>query len=54
MTDRRDGQAGPELPGLEVAVSQEALKEAEKFVEAEEGAAVSSPPPPTVPKWSAM
>ncbi len=39
MTDRREEPTGPELPGLEVGVSEEALKEAEKYVEAEEGAA---------------
>jgi TRAP transporter 4TM/12TM fusion protein len=35
----REELTGPELPGLEVGVSEEALKEAEKYVEAEEGAA---------------
>jgi TRAP transporter 4TM/12TM fusion protein len=39
VTDRREEPTGPELPGLEVGVSEEALKEAEKYVEAEEGAA---------------
>ncbi|MBP2678583.1 MAG: hypothetical protein H6Q82_1648, partial [Deltaproteobacteria bacterium] len=44
MTDRRTGESGPEtrepeIHGLEIGVSEEALKEAEKFVEAEEGAA---------------
>ena len=39
VTDRRVEETGREIPGLEVGVSEEALKEAEKFVEAEEGAA---------------
>ena len=39
VTERRVEETGREIPGLEVGVSEEALKEAEKFVEAEEGAA---------------
>jgi TRAP transporter 4TM/12TM fusion protein len=39
VTDRREDPTGLEIPGLEVRVSEEALKEAEKYVEAEEGAA---------------
>ena len=39
VTEKRVEETGPILPGLDVGVSEEALKEAEKFVEAEEGAA---------------
>ncbi|PWB68064.1 MAG: C4-dicarboxylate ABC transporter permease, partial [Deltaproteobacteria bacterium] len=39
VTGGRIEETGRETPGLEVGVSEEALKEAEKYVEAEEGAA---------------
>ena len=39
VTEKRVEETGPTIPGLDVGVSEEALKEAEKFVEAEEGAA---------------
>ena len=39
VTDKRVEETEREIPGLDVGVSEEALKEAEKFVEAEEGAA---------------
>ncbi len=39
MTGDRDGRTGGGPGGLEAGVSEEALKEAERYVEAEEGAA---------------